>query len=62
MSSDSDKTGVTDSRLSLIKGIKGVRVVDANILPSIPGCHPQGPVYAVGEKGAQLIKEDHGLA
>ncbi|THU85809.1 glucose-methanol-choline oxidoreductase, partial [Dendrothele bispora CBS 962.96] len=51
------ETGVTDSRLR-VKGIKGVRVVDANIFPSIPGCHPQGPVYAVGEKGAQLIKED----
>ncbi|THU85808.1 hypothetical protein K435DRAFT_805604 [Dendrothele bispora CBS 962.96] len=50
------------NRITLVKGIKGVRVVDASIFPSIPECHPQGPVYTVGEKGAQLIKEDHGLA
>ncbi|THU92050.1 hypothetical protein K435DRAFT_907151 [Dendrothele bispora CBS 962.96] len=61
MSSDSDATGVTDSRLR-VKGIKGVRVVDASIFPSIPECHPQGHVHTVGEKGAQLIKENHGLA
>ncbi|THU79680.1 hypothetical protein K435DRAFT_942407 [Dendrothele bispora CBS 962.96] len=61
MSYESDLTGVTDSRLR-VKGIEGVKVVDASIFPSTTECHPQGQVYTVGEKGAQLIKEDNRLA
>ncbi|THU84161.1 hypothetical protein K435DRAFT_870561 [Dendrothele bispora CBS 962.96] len=53
MSSDSDETGVTDSRLR-VKGIKDVRVVDVSILPSIPEC-PQGPVYAIGGGGGGVV-------
>ncbi|THU96484.1 hypothetical protein K435DRAFT_797300 [Dendrothele bispora CBS 962.96] len=60
---DADREAyIRKNLITVVKGIKGVRVVDASIFPSIHECHPQGPVYTVGEKGAQLIKEDHGLA
>ncbi|KAK7438863.1 hypothetical protein VKT23_017789 [Stygiomarasmius scandens] len=61
MGSGSAATDVTDSRLR-VRGVKGVRVVDASIFPTIPECHPQAPIYTVGEKGALMIKEDHGMA
>ncbi|KAF5355491.1 hypothetical protein D9758_006355 [Tetrapyrgos nigripes] len=51
---------VTDSRL-LVRGLKGVRVVDASVFPTIPECHPQAVVYTLAERAADIIKEDHGM-
>ncbi|ESK84505.1 aryl-alcohol oxidase [Moniliophthora roreri MCA 2997] len=39
-----------------VKDLKGVRVVDASVLPFIPAGHTQAPVYIVAERGADLIK------
>ncbi|EEB89286.1 hypothetical protein MPER_12630 [Moniliophthora perniciosa FA553] len=39
-----------------VKGVKGVRVVDASVLPFIPAGHTQAPVYIVAERGADLIQ------
>ncbi|KAF9471414.1 aryl-alcohol-oxidase from pleurotus Eryingii [Pholiota conissans] len=50
--------GVTDSKLKL-KGVQGVRVVDASVLPFVPAGHTQAAVYAVAERAADLIKADH---
>jgi len=52
--------GVVDNRLRLY-GVKGLRIVDASIMPVIPDNHIQGPVYMIAEKAAMMIKEDHGL-
>jgi len=49
--------GVVDSRLRLLGG-KGLRVVDASVIPRIPGGQLSATVYAIAEKGADLIKED----
>lgn len=55
-----EKGGVVDEKL-LVYGTTNVRVVDASIFPT----HVQGNivslVYAVAEKGADLIKEDDGV-
>ncbi|KAF5361310.1 hypothetical protein D9758_010293 [Tetrapyrgos nigripes] len=51
---------VTDSRL-LVRGLKGVRVVDASVFPTLPECHPQAVVYTLAERAADIIKEDHGM-
>ncbi|KAL2813387.1 GMC oxidoreductase-domain-containing protein [Aspergillus granulosus] len=50
-----------DSRLR-VKGAEGLRVADASIFPNNVSGNIVGTVYAVGEKAADLIKEDHGLA
>jgi choline dehydrogenase len=40
-----------------VHGTVGLRVVDAGIMPLIPGTHTSATVYAVAEKAADLIKE-----
>lgn len=41
--------GVVDSKLR-VYGVKRLRVVDASIMPLIPGTHTSSTVYAVAEK------------
>lgn len=53
--------GVVDERLR-VYGIKGLRVVDASVMPLIPRGNTQTAVYAVAEKAADLLKEDNGLS
>ncbi|EON66192.1 hypothetical protein W97_05585 [Coniosporium apollinis CBS 100218] len=52
--------GVVDSRLR-VYGVKGLRIVDASIMPVIPDQHTQGVVFMIAEKAAQMIQEDHGF-
>lgn len=49
--------GVVDDRLR-VYGVRGLRVCDASIMPLQIAAHPQATVYAIGEKGADMIKED----
>ena len=53
--------GVVDARLR-VHGVKGLRVVDASIMPLQVSAHIQATVYAIGEKGASLIMEDYEAA
>ncbi|KAF7351662.1 Choline dehydrogenase, mitochondrial [Mycena sanguinolenta] len=48
--------GVVDPD-GVVKGLSGLRIIDGSILPLIPSAHPQAFVYAVGERGADLVKE-----
>lgn len=41
--------GVVDARLC-VYGVRGLRVVDASIMPIIPATHTSSTVYAVAEK------------
>lgn len=51
--------GVLDSRLR-VWGTSNLRVIDSSSFPSLPPGHPQSTIYALAEKGSDLIKEDHG--
>ncbi|WP_404712916.1 GMC family oxidoreductase [Sphingomonas sp. MMS24-J13] len=46
---------VVDSELKVI-GVKGLRVVDASVMPTVPGGNTNAPVMMVGEKAADLIR------
>ncbi|KAM8720812.1 hypothetical protein ACLKA7_006800 [Drosophila subpalustris] len=54
----SDTSAVVDARLR-VHGINQLRVVDASIMPYLVSGHPNGPVYLIAEKAADMIKQDH---
>lgn len=53
----SDPDAVVDDRLR-VYGVKGLRVVDASIMPEIPAGHTNGPTMMIAEKAADMIKSD----
>lgn len=46
--------------LARVRGVKGLRVIDASIMPQLVTANTQAPTYMIGEKGADFIKEDWG--
>lgn len=51
--------GVVDPRLR-VYGVDGLRVIDCSIIPVLPDVNIVGPVFMIGEKGADLVREDWG--
>jgi choline dehydrogenase len=56
---DNDAYAVLDSRFR-VRGVTGLRVVDASVFPRIPGYFIVTPVYMISEKAADAIVEDAG--
>ncbi|KAK5691462.1 hypothetical protein LTR97_011455 [Elasticomyces elasticus] len=51
---------VVDSRLN-VNGVRGLRIVDASIMPIIPRGNIISTVYAVAERAADIVSEDLGI-
>ncbi|KZT51673.1 GMC oxidoreductase [Calocera cornea HHB12733] len=56
---DGEGPGVVDDELR-VHGVRGLRVADASIFPSILSVHLQAPCVMVGEKCADMIKKSWG--
>lgn len=54
MGAKDDEYAVVDSELK-VKGVQNVRVVDASVMPKIPGGQTSAPTVMIGEKGADII-------
>jgi len=51
---------VTDERARVFN-IAGLRISDISLFPTIPHGNPAGVVMMMGEKIADMIKEDYGV-
>jgi choline dehydrogenase len=55
MGIDSDAMSVVDASLK-VRGVDALRVIDASVMPDVPGGNTNAPTIMIAEKGADLIK------
>jgi choline dehydrogenase-like flavoprotein len=53
--SDTHEEAVVDSQLR-VHGLEGLRVIDASVMPVIPGGNTNAPTVMIAERGADLIR------
>jgi choline oxidase len=57
MGAPADPAAVLDPRLR-VKGVTGLRVADASVMPFLPAVNPNITVMMIGEKASDLLRED----
>jgi len=57
MGRDDDPGAVLDERLR-VRGVTGLRVIDASVMPAITSGNTANPTMMIAEKGVAMLKED----
>ena len=52
-----DPSAVVDPQLR-VRGIEGLRVIDASIMPTITSGNTNSPTIMIAERGASLVLQD----
>jgi choline dehydrogenase len=52
-----DARAVVDGRLR-VRGLQGLRVIDASVVPAVVSGNTNAAVFAIAEKGADLVRAD----
>jgi choline dehydrogenase-like flavoprotein len=53
----SDARAVVDPKLR-VRGVDGLWVADASVIPSVPRGHPNAPIAMIGARAAEWIQSD----
>ena len=59
MGPESDGMAVVDPRLR-VRGVAGLRIADASVMPHLVSPNPNAAAMMIGERGADLVRGDHG--
>lgn len=59
MGAKEDDLAVVDPELK-VRGLKGLRVADAGVFPTMPSINPMLTVLAIGERAAEMIAQEAG--